>query len=104
MKINTHILSTVYEEINKKNKKYSTTGIIQLTLCSGNENITKNRNIHGVRNVWSAGQRHKTIYGFDAHAAFEGIHRTVGYGKQWSLVWSLVEERGWSRLKKGITF
>ena len=28
----------------------------------------------------------------------------VGYGKQCSLAWSGVEDRGWSRLNKGIIF
>ena len=63
----------------------------------------KDRKIHGDSNVWSAAQR-KKILRFDAHAGFEGNHRSVGYGKQCSLVWSCVEERGWSRLKKGIDF
>ena len=33
------------------------------------------------------------IYGFDVHVGFELNHRSVGYGKQCSLVWSCVEER-----------
>ena len=44
----------------------------------------------------------KKNYGFDVHAGFEGNYGSVGYGKQCSFVWSCVEERGWSRLKKGI--
>ena len=44
----------------------------------------------------------KKIYGLDVHAGFEGNNKSVGYGKQCSLVWSCVEEREWSRLKKGI--
>ena len=35
----------------------------------------------------------KKIYGFDAHVGFEGNYRSVGYGKQCSLVWSCVVER-----------
>ena len=31
-------------------------------------------------------------------------NRSVGYGRQCSLVWSCVEERGWSCLEKGIGF
>ena len=34
------------------------------------------------------------IYAFDARAGFEGNHRSVGYGKQCSSVWSCAEERG----------
>ena len=30
--------------------------------------------------------------------------RSVGYGKQCLLVWSYVEERGWSYLEKDIRF
>ena len=62
-------------------------------------NFTKDRNIHGESNVWSAAQRQKKIYAYDVHAGFEGNNRSVGNGKQCSLVWSCVEERGWSRLK-----
>ena len=50
------------------------------------------------------GQRQKKIYVFDVDAGFEGNHRSVGYGKQCSLVWSCVEERECSCLEKGITF
>ena len=32
------------------------------------------------------------------------FHRSVGCSKQCLLVWSCVEERGWSRLMKGIRF
>ena len=49
-------------------------------------------------------KRQKNIYRFDVHAGFEGNCRSIGYGKQCSLVWSCVEERGWSHLKKGIIF
>ena len=35
---------------------------------------------------------------------FAGNYGSVGYGKQCSLQWSCVEERGWSRLEKGIEF
>ena len=52
--------------------------------------------------MWSAAQRRKKIYGFDVHAVLEGSHRSVGHDKQCSLVWSCVEERGWSRVKKVI--
>ena len=54
--------------------------------------------------MWSIDQRQNKIYRFDVHAGFERNHRSVGYGKQCSLVWSYVEERGWSRLEKGIKF
>ena len=60
--------------------------------------------IHGESNVWSAAQRQQKIYGFDVHARFEVRNRSVGYGKQCSLAWSCIEERGRSRLKKGIRF
>ena len=35
-----------------------------------------------------------------------GLNETesVGYSKQCSLVWSCVEERGWSHVEKGIRF
>ena len=36
------------------------------------------------------------------HVVFEGNNRPFGYGKQCSLVWQCVEERGWSCLEKGI--
>ena len=52
----------------------------------------------------SAAQRLKKIYGCDVHAGSERNYGSVGHGKQCSLVWSCVEERGWSLLKKGITF
>ena len=52
--------------------------------------------------MWTAAQRQIKIYRFDVHAGFEGSHGLVDYGKQCSLVWSCVEERGWSHLKKGI--
>ena len=55
-------------------------------------------------NVWSAALRRKKIYRFDVHAGFEGNYGSVRYGKQCSLVWSCVEEKGWSHLKKGIRF
>ena len=44
------------------------------------------------------------IFEFDVHAWFEGCHRKVGYDKQCLLIWSCVEVRGWSHLKKGIRF
>ena len=62
------------------------------------------RKIHGESNVWSTAQRQKQIYGFDVYAGLEGNHRSVGSGKQCSLLWSCVEERGWSHLKKGVKF
>ena len=62
------------------------------------------RNIHGESNVWSTVQRHKHIYRFDVHAGFEGKYRSVGYGNQCFLVWSCVEERGWSCLKMALDF
>ena len=34
------------------------------------------------------------IYGFDVPTGFELNYCSVGYGKQCSLVWSCVEERG----------
>ena len=42
----------------------------------------------------------KKIYRLDVHAGFECHNRSVVYGKQCSLVWSCVEERGWSHLEK----
>ena len=60
------------------------------------------RKIHGESNAWSAAQKRKKIYGFDVHVGFDGNYGSVVYGKQCSLVWSCVEERGWSCLKKGL--
>ena len=37
----------------------------------------------------------------EVDVGFEGNIRSVGYDKQCSLVWSLVEERGLSCLQKG---
>ena len=39
---------------------------------------------------------------FYYHVEFMSNHRSVGYGKQFLLVLSCVEERGWSRLEKSI--
>ena len=64
----------------------------------------RDREIHGESNVWSAALRQKKIYGLDVHAGFEGNYGSVGYGKLCSLVWSCVEERGWSCLRMGIRF
>ena len=58
--------------------------------------------IHGENNVWTAAQIQN--YRFDVHARFEVKYRSVGYGKQCSLVGPCVEEREWSRLKKGFGF
>ena len=44
------------------------------------------------------------IYKFVVHALFEGSCGSFGYGKQCLLIWSCVEERGWSHLKKDIRF
>ena len=63
-------------------------------------NFTKDRKIHGESNVWSTAERHKKIYRFDVRVRFELSHRSVAYGKQCLLVWSYVEERGWSCLRK----
>ena len=38
------------------------------------------------------------IYRLDVLVEFEGNHRSVGYGKQCSLVWSCVEDGGCSHL------
>ena len=67
-------------------------------------NFTMDRKIHCESNVWSIAERPKEIYRFDVHPGFEGNCGSVGYGKKCSLVWSCVEERGWSRLDKGIGF
>ena len=53
----------------------------------------KDRKVHCESNVWSTAQRLKKICRFDVHAGFECNYRSVGYGKQCSLVWSCVEER-----------
>ena len=58
--------------------------------------------IHGESNVWSTAQLQKKIYGRDVYVGFELNHRSVCYGKQCTLVWTYVEERGWSCLVKGI--
>ena len=63
-----------------------------------------NREIHGESNMWSTAQRWKRIYGFGVNIVFELKYRSVGYGKQCSLVWSCVDERGWSCIEKGIRF
>ena len=57
-------------------------------------NFTMDRKIHGESNVWNIAQGQKNIYRFDVHAGFEGNYGSVGYGKQCSLVWSCVEDRG----------
>ena len=41
---------------------------------------------------------------FDVHVGFERNHRSIGYGKQCSMVWSCVEENGRSSFEKGIRF
>ena len=55
----------------------------------------KDRKIHSESNVWSTAQRHKKIYRFDVHAGLELKHRSVGCGKQCSLVWTCVDDEGW---------
>ena len=70
--------------------------------CDGN--FTKDRKIHGENNVLSAAKRLRKIYGFHVHAGFEGINRSVVYGKQCSFAWSCVEERGWLRHRKSIRY
>ena len=62
------------------------------------------RRIHGESNVSSTAQRRKKVDGFNVHAGFVENHRSVGYVKQCSLVWSCVVERGWPCLEKGIRF
>ena len=42
--------------------------------------------------------------GFDVHAGFDGIYGSVVYSKQCLLVWSCVEERGWSFLRRALDF
>ena len=54
--------------------------------------------------MWCIALRQKKIYGFDVHSGFERSHRSVGYGKQCSLVWPCVEERGWSCVENGVRF
>ena len=46
--------------------------------CFLKESFTKDREIHGESNVWSAVQRQKDIYGFDDHAGFEGRYGSIG--------------------------
>ena len=46
----------------------------------------KDRKIHGESNVWNTAKRQKKIYRFYVHVVFELNHRSVGYGKQCSLV------------------
>ena len=43
-----------------------------------------------------ADQRQKMIYGFDVHAGLICNNRSLDYDKQYLLVLSCVEERGWS--------
>ena len=47
--------------------------------------------IHGESNVWNTAQIYTKFYIFDVHAGIECNHRSVGYGKQCSLVWSCLE-------------
>ena len=54
--------------------------------------------------MWSAALRKKKCQKLDFDVGLEGKYRSVGYGKQYLLVWSCVEERGWSCLEKGIKF
>ena len=54
--------------------------------------------------MWREGERQEKIYRFDVHAGLEVNYGSVGYGKQCLLIWSCVEESGWSCLKKGIRF
>ena len=37
----------------------------------------------------------------DTAVGFESNNRPVGYGKRCALVWSCVEDRGWSCVEKG---
>ena len=67
-------------------------------------NIMKDKEIHGEGNVWTTAQRQKETKGFDVVVGFDLNHRSVGYGKQCSLIWSYVRERGSSSLDKGIRF
>ena len=54
--------------------------------------------------MWSTAHRQKKICKFDVNIGFELNHRSVGYSKQCPLLWSCVEESGWSCLEKGIRF
>ena len=54
--------------------------------------------------VWSTTQGLKKIYRFDVHLGFEWNRKSVGYGKQCSLVRTCFEERGWSCLEKGVRY
>ena len=56
-----------------------------------------------VCHVWSAAQKTEKDQQIYVHAGFDQT-RSVGYGKQCLLVWSCVEERGWSCLEMGIRF
>ena len=40
----------------------------------------KDRDIHGVSNVWSEAHRQKKIHRFDVHAGFEGNYVSVFVG------------------------
>ena len=57
-----------------------------------------------VRAMCGVRHRDRKICRKDVLAGFVGSYGSVGYGKQCTLVWSYVEERGWSCLKKGIRF
>ena len=46
--------------------------------------FANDRRIHVESNVWSAVQTQKKINRLDAHAEFEGNHRSVCHGKQCS--------------------
>ena len=60
------------------------------------------RKFHGESNVWSTAQIKRSM---DlVLVGFQRNHRSVGYCKQCLLVWSCVEERGWSCLGKSIRF
>ena len=60
------------------------------------------REIHGESNVWTTAQTQKKIYEFYVDVGFVLNSRSVGDGKLCLLVWSFVEERGWSYLGKVI--
>ena len=59
--------------------------------------------MHCYNNVWSTAQRkNERELVLDVDVRFERNCGSYVYGKQCLMVWSFVEERGWSHLEKGL--
>ena len=66
-------------------------------------NFTKDKKIH-VRAMCGVQLKDRKRYADLMFMLFGSNNRSVGYGKQCSLIWSYIEERGWSCREKGIRF